>query len=67
MLEYHVTLICEHFVDMGKKYMKRYYHRRPSMAKFVELMSTNSDQERFRFMIFVNILLKEYKNIIEKS
>ena len=29
---------------------------RSSMAKFVELMNTNSDQERFRFMIFVNIL-----------
>ena len=27
------------------------------MAKFVELMNTNSDQERFRFMIFVNILV----------
>ena len=28
------------------------------MAKFVELMNTNSDQERFRFMIFVNIFIK---------
>ena len=63
--EYHVTLICEQFVDIRKKYIKRYYHRRPSMANFVELMNTNSDQESFRFMIFVNILLKEYKNIME--
>ena len=45
--EYNVTLICEHFVDNKKKYIKRYYHRRPSMAKFVELINTNSDQERF--------------------
>ena len=37
------------------------------MAKFVELMNTNSDQERFRFMIFVNILLKLYENIMEQS
>ena len=65
--EYHVTLICEQFVDIRKKYIKRYYHRRPSMAKFVELMNTNSDQERFRFMIFVNILLKQYENIMEQS
>ena len=33
------------------------------MAKFVELMNTNSDQERFRF-IFVNILLKQLKKLI---
>ena len=37
------------------------------MAKFVELMNTNSDQERFRFMIFVNILLKQHENIMEQS
>ena len=65
--EYHVTLICEQFVDIRKKYIKRYYHRRPSMAKFVELMNTNSDQGRFKFMIFVNILLKQYENIMEQS
>ena len=55
--EYHVNIICEQFVDIIKKYINRYYHRRPSMAKFVELMNTNFDQERFRFMIFVSILL----------
>ena len=65
--EYHVTLICEQFVDIRKKYIKRYYHRRPSMAKFVELINTNSGQERFRFLIFVNILLKQYENIMEQS
>ena len=58
--EYHVTLIC----DIRKKYIKRYYH---SVAKFVKLMNTNSDKERFRFMVFVNILLKQYENIMEKD
>ena len=54
--DYHVTLICEQFVDIRKKYIKRYYHRRHSMAKFVELMNTNSDQERFRFVEHITML-----------
>ena len=54
--EYHVTLICEQFVDIRKMYIKRYYHRRPSMVKFVELMNTNSDQERFRFVEHITML-----------
>ena len=32
------------------------------MAKFVELMITKSDRERYRLMLFVNIVLKEYEN-----
>ena len=36
------------------------------MTKFVELMKTNSDQERFRYMVFVNILLKQYENIMDQ-
>ena len=37
------------------------------MSKFVELMNTNSDKERFRFMIFVNISLKQYEMITKQS
>ena len=62
-----LLLFVNSLLILEKKYIKRYYHRRPSMAKFVELMNTNSDQERFRFMIFVNILLKQYENIMEQS
>ena len=38
--EYHVTLVCEQFTDARKKYFKKYFYGRPSMAKFVELMNT---------------------------
>ena len=55
----HVTLVCEQFADVRKKY----FYRRPSMAKFVELMNTKSDCERYRLMLFVNIVLKDYENI----
>ena len=51
--EYHVTLFYEQFSDAGKKYLKIYFYKRPSMAKFVELMNTKSDPERYRLMLFV--------------
>ena len=59
----HVTLVCEQFADARKKYLKKYFYRRPSMAKFVELMNTKSDRERYRLMLYVNIVLKEYETI----
>ena len=49
-----------------RKYLNKYFYRRPSMAKFVELMNTKSDRERYRLMLFVNIVLKEYENINEQ-
>ena len=64
--EYPVTLVCEQFSDARRKYFKKYFYRRPSMAKFVELMNTKSDRERYRLTLFVNIVLKEYENINEQ-
>ena len=37
------------------------------MAKFVELMNTKSDRERYRLMLFVNIVLKEYETSTNKD
>ena len=37
------------------------------MAKFVELMNTKSDRERYRLMLFVNIVLKEYEKSTNKD
>ena len=46
--------------------LKKYFYRRPSMAEFVELMNTKSVCERYRLMLFVNIVLNEYENINEQ-
>ena len=40
----------------GRNTLKNYFYRRPRMAKFVELMNTKSDCERYRLMLFVNIV-----------
>ena len=59
--------LSEQFADARRKYLKKYFYRRPIIAKFVELMNTKSDRERYRLMLFVNIVLKEYENINEQD
>ena len=56
--EYHIALTCEHFKDVREKYVKQYYYNRPSMMKSIELMNTHNSKERFRFMLFLNYMLK---------
>ena len=37
---YHVTLVCEYFRDVRKKYIKPFYYQRPNMMKFLDLMTS---------------------------
>ena len=43
--EFHITLCCAKFDSLRGKYIKPYYYRRPSMLKFVELMSTENRRD----------------------
>ena len=43
--EYHVTLVCEYFRDVRKKYIKPFYYQRPNMMKFLDLMTSVSKKE----------------------
>ena len=58
--EYHIVLICENFRDVRLKYIKPYYHNRPSMFKFVELMNTTNKSDRFKLMLFLKIVFNLY-------
>ena len=58
--EYHIVLICENFRDVRLKYIKPYYHNRPSMFKFVEFMNTTNKRDRFRLMLFLKIVFNLY-------
>ena len=40
--EYHFVLICPVYDDLREKYIKKYYYRKPSVCKFVELMSSKN-------------------------
>ena len=54
--EYHVTLVCEYFRDVRKKYIKPFYYQRPNMMKFLDLMTSVSKKDRFRLMLFLKVV-----------
>jgi hypothetical protein len=56
--EYHFILICQCYINTRKKYLKKYYYIRPSMIKFIELISTNKKN-------VLNNLAKYIKESIE--
>ena len=58
--EYHIVLKCAYYNEVGRKYIKPYYHRHPSMYKFQELMNKSNKRDAFRLMIFIKIVMKDY-------
>ena len=51
--KYHIVLICKNFRDVWLKYIKPFYHKKPSMFKFGELMNTTNKSDRFKLMLFL--------------
>jgi hypothetical protein len=43
--EYHFIIKCPFFDALRKEYIKPFYYRRPSVAKFIELMRTKNKTE----------------------
>ena len=41
--EYHFVLVCPVYADLRKKYMKKYFYKKRSVHKFIELMSTKNN------------------------
>ena len=42
--EFHFVLVCKLYKQLRNKYISRYFYGRPSMYKFIELMSNNNVQ-----------------------
>ena len=58
--EYHVTLVCEYFKDVRKKYIKPFYYQRPNVMTFLDLMNSVGKKDRFRLMLFLKVVFKMY-------
>ena len=43
--EFHFVLMCPVYVDLRKKYIKKYYWERPSVFKLTQLLSVNNVSE----------------------
>lgn len=59
--EFHYLLICKHFDDQRKQYIKPYYYRRPNVLKYKELFSLKSPVKLSKLSKFVSIIMKEFK------
>lgn len=40
--EYHFVLVCDFYTALRKFYVKKYFYVRPSMAKFINLLNSDS-------------------------
>ena len=40
--EYHFLLVCPMYTELRRHFLPKYYHQRPNMLKFVELMSSKN-------------------------
>ena len=60
--EYHVLIKCPHYTDLRKKFIKSYYYCRPSMYKFLKLMTSTNKRELFRLMTCIKFVLKDYNS-----
>ena len=56
--EYHYIMSCQAFTAERNKYLPLYYHKKPSMAKYCELLSTLEKPILLKLAKFVGILLK---------
>jgi len=43
--EFHFIIQCPKYKDLRNKYLKTYYHRRPSVFRFIELLTTTNKKE----------------------
>ena len=56
--ELHFVLECKLYSDLRKQYIKKYYWKRPSMIKFIELMKNENVKVVRNLSLFVNKAFK---------
>ena len=56
--EYHYLLKCPQFNDIRKKYIKRYYYKRPNMIKFTQLLASENIPKLKQLSCFVEKIMK---------
>ena len=49
---YHFVIVCPHFADLRKTYIKKYYYERPSDFKWLDLLQTN-DKTSYLILLYI--------------
>ncbi len=65
--EYHILMTCSHYIELRHKYIKQYYYRRPSMLKFKYLLNTTNKRDRFRLMVYIKLVVKDYNSRLTRD
>ena len=65
--EFHFLLVCPNYSELRQKYIPRYYRVRPSMFKFVLLMSTHKVSCLRKLGMYVNKAFVKRKNNLYDS
>ena len=60
--EFHYVLNCKLFTNDRKKYINRYYYRRPNVMKYNELMNTTNATNLKNLTYFVSKIMKTVQN-----
>ena len=61
--EMHMLLICPHFEQTRKSFIKKYYFKHPSMYKFIELMRNESLKILINISKFIKVIMQENKRM----
>ncbi|MCG8034442.1 MAG: reverse transcriptase family protein [Candidatus Thiodiazotropha taylori] len=56
--EMHYLLICPHFLEERKKFVKPYYFSRPNILKFRQLLNTQNGSDLKNLCLFIELLMK---------
>ena len=49
---YHFVIVCPHFADLRKTYIKKYYYERPSVFKLLDLLQTQ-DKNSYVILFYI--------------
>ena len=56
-------LICPCYIDIRKKYIKRYYYIRPSMLKFTDMLKSNNRSILLNLSLYVRDAMSYRNNL----
>ena len=56
--EFHFVIECKIFIELRTKYIPKYYWKRPSMYKFIELLNTTKVKLLRNLRVYVYLAFK---------
>ena len=55
---YHFVIVCQHFANLRKIYITKYYYERPSVFKFLDLLQTQDKKQLRNTALYLKLAEK---------